>query len=165
MKNLIKTNYKLFIGIFIGIIISGITVYAITASDIDYKDTKVDQALDDLYIKSQRDLSLINEHNECYSSGYTLTKTYTATEKSIVSVSILCGAYADGTSKSTLTSNCNLTSTGTLLNATELTHVNGGFVYEKTASYQLQKDQTITINVKSGTDRYWYAGYDISTIK
>ncbi len=160
-----KRGYILAFSLGILICASIIGVYALNAREIDYKDTDVESALDNLYIKAQKELTLENEHNQCYESGCSLTKTYTAKGKSIVTVSILCGAYAAGTKKDVLASNCNMTSTGTLLNENELTHVNGGYVYEKTASYQLQKDQTITINVKSGTNMYWYAGYDISEIK
>ena len=52
MKNLIKTNYKLFLGIFIGIIISGVTVYAINANEISYNGNTLDTTLDELYTKA-----------------------------------------------------------------------------------------------------------------
>ena len=40
---------KYIIGFIVGIIISGIGVYAITASEVTYHDTTIDQALDNLY--------------------------------------------------------------------------------------------------------------------
>ncbi len=40
---------KYIIGFIVGILVSSIGVYAITASEIDYKDTKLDQALNNIY--------------------------------------------------------------------------------------------------------------------
>lgn len=50
--NLIKKNKKLFLGILIGTLLSSITVYAANkylASDVQYKNTTVEKALNDLY--------------------------------------------------------------------------------------------------------------------
>ncbi len=47
---------KYIIGFIVGIIVSSIGVYAITSSDITYKNTTVDQALDTLYTNSQKKL-------------------------------------------------------------------------------------------------------------
>lgn len=51
MKRIFKNNIKILIGIIIGIIISGTIVYAsgILASQINYNNTTVDQALNSLY--------------------------------------------------------------------------------------------------------------------
>ena len=61
---------RIFVAIITGIIVGSIGVYAgsqILASNITYKDTTVDRALDDLYDKANRDLSItINSEN--YSS-------------------------------------------------------------------------------------------------
>ena len=62
--NLIKKNKKLFLGILIGTLLSSITVYAANkylASDIEYKNTTVEKALNDLYEtkKSTCDKSLV----------------------------------------------------------------------------------------------------------
>ena len=79
MKIIIKNNLKLFIGVFIGLIISGITVYAINANQIDYKDGKtVREALDDLY-----DLKEINFDSSDISYDYNSGKQTTTMTGSI----------------------------------------------------------------------------------
>lgn len=61
MKKIINDNLKIIISIFITIIIVGTgTVYAVTylASDIKYKNTNVEDALNDLYNKKNNSLNL-----------------------------------------------------------------------------------------------------------
>ena len=50
---IIKKNIKLIIGIILGLIISGISVYAVTvsSSDVTYNNTNVQSAINDLYNK------------------------------------------------------------------------------------------------------------------
>ena len=50
---IIKKNIKLIIGLVLGLIISGISVYAVTvsSSDVTYKNTNVQNAINDLYSK------------------------------------------------------------------------------------------------------------------
>lgn len=57
MKGLLKNNIKLIVGIVIGLIISGVSVYAailITADKVSYLDGTVEDALDELYKKAEK---------------------------------------------------------------------------------------------------------------
>ena len=73
-----KNNLKVIIAFIIGLIISGATVYAINASEIDYRDTKLDQALNTLYQRST------NKTYEIWNSGkFSSTTAGTALTKTI----------------------------------------------------------------------------------
>lgn len=64
-----KNNIKLFVGIVLGILISGVTVYATNylASDVTYKDTTVDKVLDELYKNQSNDYCVVGSFtgNKC----------------------------------------------------------------------------------------------------
>ncbi len=87
MKRFIKNNI---FGFIIGVVLcaSIIGVYALNAIDIDYKDTKVDQALDDLYTEVNKDLidRLDLTSNFVYSVGY-------RTGPKTVSINVDSGSY------------------------------------------------------------------------
>lgn len=83
MKKMIKNNKKLILGIFIGILVSSISVYAATtylADDILYKNTTVKGALDDLYSKNLREavkVRTVTDKSDSYTflnDGYILGK-------------------------------------------------------------------------------------------
>ncbi len=82
--------------IVLGIIIgTGIGVYAINASDIDYRDTKVDQALDYLYNHIEGTLG------QTYSStnyGHERTITKSTTIENLPSGKYICSAAYSGAS-------------------------------------------------------------------
>ena len=81
MKKILKNNSKLFIGIMIGLCISGIVVYASTilASNILYKDRTVEEAMDELFEKASKHdiLTLTLASTNFSSSSMSQTGLYT----------------------------------------------------------------------------------------
>ena len=91
-----KNNIKLFVGIVLGILISGVTVYATNylASDVTYKDTTVDKALDELYKNKyveyeKGEFTKYIEYNNNYiCETLNFDKTYTADDKAMLRINV-----------------------------------------------------------------------------
>ena len=66
------------------IIMAGIGVYAITASEVDYKDTTVSDALDDLYDKVTPEVLYTNSNN------YSTRSTSVQLDQDITSILVEC---------------------------------------------------------------------------
>ncbi len=75
MKKLLKSNLKFFIGIIVGAIISGLSVYAITANNVAYNNTTVDQALNTLYTTQTTTVTNLTTQNSTLTTqNQTLTQ-------------------------------------------------------------------------------------------
>ena len=93
-------NIKLYIGIIIGLVLSGIGVYALSlnSKDVSYKNSNVSDAIDELYERTT-----ISNDNITFQKASNFTYTFPEQAKKAVYV---CGAY-----------NCYATYKGNSLNA------------------------------------------------
>ena len=154
MKEFLNRNVKLFIGIFIGIIISGVGAYGatlLTTNEVMYTDTKTAKtAIDELYSKVN------SMYTSVEYSSYGTTKYnegYTAGQKSITdSPKTLTLGSTNGTAVSVTAGYYNKVNTTAVYNA----GYNAGLAAGKSYASQSGK-----IQVELGTQNSHYNGCNV----